>query len=135
MFNIYRESKSLESLQTLLVDDNKLFIDTAERFITANSNIDILGYAFNGKEAINKVTQLKPDLVLMDISMPVLGGLKATKIIKKLNNPPHIIITTLHDTVEYRTEAKEAGADGFLFKFNINDELFPLVELLFKVDK
>jgi len=135
MFNIYRESKSLESLQTLLVDDNKLFIDTAERFITANSNINILGYAFNGKEAITKVTQLKPDLVLMDISMPVLSGLKATKIIKKINNPPYIIITTLHDTIEYRAEAKKAGADGFLFKSNISDELFPLLESLYQVEK
>lgn len=109
--------------RVLLVDDSLQFLDTASNIINANNNVEIIGRAFSGEEAIRKTTLDRPDLVLMDVSMPGIGGLTATRLIKKMVNPPKVIILTMYDTDEYRNEAKAAGADGFVSKSDFVDKV------------
>ena len=109
----------MKKKRILLVDDNKKFLEAASKIIKATNEAVIIGGVFTGEEAVEKIEHEHPDLVLMDVSMPGIGGLKATRIIKKMVNPPQVIILTLYDTVEYRNEAKAAGADGFISKSDL----------------
>ncbi len=119
------------SISILLVDDSPHFIESAERFLSAEMGLHVVGSALSGAEALEQVTRLRPDLVLMDVAMPGLDGLETTQQIKAQPNPPRIIILTLYDTPKYRDAAQHAGADGFVPKADFGEKLLPLIyELL-----
>lgn len=91
----------------------------------------VVGSASDGLSGVELVQSLAPDLVLMDLSMPVLGGLEATRRIKEISPAPRVVILTLHDNQEYRRSAYESGADGFVSKSGLTAALPALVEALF----
>jgi DNA-binding NarL/FixJ family response regulator len=115
-----------------LVDDNPEFLEAAKRFITSEEQLKIIGTALSGQEAIEKVKELSPDLVLMDLAMPDVNGLEATRQIKRQSSAPHVVILTLHDTPEYREASEAVGADGFVPKSDFGVQLLPLVKALFE---
>jgi len=117
-------------MRILLVDDNKEFLDVAERFLSADPQIEIVGRVFSGEAGIEAVNRLKPDLVLMDIAMPGMSGLDAIRKIKEQPDPPMVVVLTLYDNPEYRTVAKEIRADGFLSKSEFGTRLLPLIDEL-----
>ncbi|HZD56028.1 MAG TPA: response regulator transcription factor [Anaerolineales bacterium] len=119
-------------IRTLLVDDNPEFLEAAKRFITSEEQLKIIGTALSGQEAIEKVKELNPDLVLMDLAMPDMNGLEATRHIKRQSSSPHVVILTLHDTPEYREASEAVGADGFVPKSDFGVQLLPLVKALFE---
>ena len=119
-------------IRTLLVDDNPEFLEAAKRFITSEEQLKIIGTALSGQEAIEKVKELNPDLVLMDLAMPDMNGLEATRQIKRQSSAPHVVILTLHDTPEYREASEAVGADGFVPKSDFGVQLLPLVKALFE---
>lgn len=117
----------MKKQRVLLVDDSFQFLEAASHIIN-KKNVELIGWATSGEEAVKKTAEENPDLILMDISMPGISGLSATKIIKKMPNPPRVIILTLYDNSEYRDEAKSAGADGFIPKLDFMkniDTIFP----------
>lgn len=85
------------------------------------------GGALSGSEALEKVGQLRPNLVLMDLAMNGMNGLEATRRLKACANPPCVIILTLHDNPEYRAAAMGVQADGFVAKSGLGDDLLPLI--------
>lgn len=122
---------SRETARILLVDDNLGFLESAGHFLALDRQIEIVGRAPSGQEALRQVAQLKPDLVLMDLAMPEMDGLEATRQIKKLPDAPRVIILTLHDNAEYRAAAKAAQADGFIAKSEFGTQLLPLIHAMF----
>lgn len=119
-------------VSTLIVDDSPSFLQSAVRFLSMDGRVDVIGLALSGADAVIQVQQLRPDLVLMDLAMPGMNGLEATRAIKAGSNPPSVIILTLHDTPEYRTAAREAQADGFVAKSDFGVKLLPLIESLLR---
>lgn len=117
--------------RVLLVDDNAGFLKTASRFLAAHPEVEIVGRAFSGREALGLVTHLHPDLVLMDLAMPEMGGLEATREIKAQPGAPRVVILTLHDNREYRAAAKAVGADGFISKSEFGAQLLALILAMF----
>ncbi|WP_372639688.1 response regulator [Ancylomarina sp.] len=107
----------------LLVDDHEIIIDGIKAMLAKEKNIKIVGEANNGVEAIAKVQSLKPDIVLMDISMPELNGIEATKSIKKEYQDTKILMLTQHESKEYVLQVMKAGADGYLLKNSKKEEL------------
>ncbi len=91
---------------------------------------DIVGEAADGLEAINSVERLLPDLVLMDLSMPRMDGMAATREIKKKWPKTKILAFTVHDTPEHRAAVLEAGADGYLLKDSSREELIQSIKIL-----
>ena len=87
--------------------------------------VEVVGEATNGQEAVHQVTECRPDVVLMDVRMPVLDGLDATLLIKNKWPGIKIVVLTLYAT--YRAEAMAAGADAFLIKGCPNEELFAAI--------
>ncbi len=121
----------MHTVRVLLVDDNPAFLDTAARELTADARVQIVGRAGSGEEALVHVQRAPPDLVLLDISLPGMNGLEATRKIKAWPNAPRIVLVTIHDTSDYRVAGKAAGADGFIAKEEFDTQILPLVETLF----
>ncbi len=109
-------------MKVLLVDDHALVRNGIASLLMAN-NIDVVGEASDGLEALEKARQLKPDIILMDIKMPRCNGLEATRLIKAEMPEIKIIILTVSDDDEDLFEAIKSGAEGYLLK-NIRAEEF-----------
>ncbi|MEW5797512.1 MAG: response regulator transcription factor [Bacteroidota bacterium] len=119
-------------MKILLVDDNRYFLESIEKFLmSTGTGIIIVGKAFSGREAIRVSLELKPDLILMDLTMPEMGGLEATHVIKTAHNPPRIIILTMYESEEYQKAAREAGADGYVSKSDLYQMLMPCMNNFF----
>lgn len=121
----------MSRLKILLVDDNSQFLEVAAHFLTEHGAVEIVGLAKSGGEAIRKVHDLGPDLVLMDLSMPGINGLEATRQIKALPLAPYVVILTLHDGPDIQSFAQAAGADDFVTKSEFGDLLPPLLARVF----
>jgi CheY-like chemotaxis protein len=117
----------MPSIRILLVDDNPQFLKSATGFLNQDPNLIVVGLAASGQEALEQVQRLTPDLVLMDIKMPGMSGFETTRQMKTGTGAPCVIMWSLHDSVEYRFVAEEAGADGFVAKPDIVAELRPLI--------
>jgi DNA-binding NarL/FixJ family response regulator len=100
----------------LLVDDHEMFRQGIKALLEGSLGYTVCGEASNGQEAIEKVGHLKPDLVLMDISMPVMNGIEATKEIGRLFPAAKVIILTMHDSSEVAKQAKAVGAVACIVK-------------------
>jgi len=119
-------------VRTLLVDDNDDFLDGLAAWITHDPQIEIVGRAHSGREAIERAAQLGPDLVLMDVSMAEVNGFEAARRIKSAAGAPAVILMTFHDSHAARLEAWAAGADSFLAKSEITERLSAMIEDLFR---
>jgi DNA-binding NarL/FixJ family response regulator len=111
----------------LLVDDNPDFLNTLRRYLMNLRTYTILGIAQNGEDALRLTDELTPDLVVMDLVMPGIGGLQACQQIKAAYPQVRVIIMTLHNMSEYRTAAIESGADGFVPKSEVFAQLPVLI--------
>lgn len=126
-----RKAEPVTPLKILLVDDSVEFLATAERMLAMQPNVVVAGTARSGSEAFSKIDVLKPDLVLIDIVMPALNGIEATRQIKRHSNAPKVVMLTLYDNAEYRYYAQLAGADGFIAKQELPGALEAQLKQLF----
>lgn len=117
----------MSPIQILLIDDNPKFITAATHFLTTVPGVAVVGCASSGMEGLTQVVNLQPDLVFMDVAMPGMSGLEATRYIKAQPHPPRVIILTMYDSPEYRTAAETAGADGFIAKSDFGTQLPTLI--------
>ena len=124
----------MRNLRVLLVDDHDGFINTAMRHFRKVEWLEIAGTAGNGLEAIERSEALRPDVILMDLAMPEMGGLQATRLIKAQDQPPYIVIASHFDDAEHREHAMRAGADNFVSKLSYLQEVMPVLERLAQED-
>ncbi|MBI5302554.1 MAG: response regulator transcription factor [Chloroflexi bacterium] len=103
-------------IRVLLVDDHAIVREGIGSLLSHQKDIKIIGQAVDGKQAIDAVTQLKPDVVLMDITMPVMNGLDATREIHKLFPDTRVLVLTQHENKEYIMPLLQAGAVGYISK-------------------
>lgn len=103
-------------IKVLIADDHQLFREGLINLLSESSEIDLIGYADNGKDAYEKAVIYNPNVILMDISMPVMGGEEATRLIKKQIPAIKVIALTMHSDKHYIKSMLEAGVDGYLFK-------------------
>ena len=110
-------------IRVLLVDDQALFCEGLRTLLDLQPDIEVVGEANNGREAIECVARAAPDVVLMDIRMPVLDGVAATRDIRAHHPNTQVIVLTTFDDDEYVFEALRAGAVGYLLKDVASDRL------------
>ncbi|MGD0542859.1 MAG: response regulator transcription factor [Candidatus Acidiferrales bacterium] len=103
-------------LKILLVDDERMVRSALQRLLSARPEWKVVGEAIDGLDAVSKARDLKPDVVIMDVTMPEMNGLQATPAIKKENPAIEILIFTQHDSNQIVREAQKAGASGYLLK-------------------
>ena len=103
-------------IKVLLADDHPLVLDGIRSCLEINEDIEVVGVANTGKDALEKAEELRPDIVLMDINMPELNGLDATEIFRERYPDIKLLILSMHDNREYITSALNSGARGFVLK-------------------
>ena len=106
-----------------IVEDHTLLRAGLRALLSMDGDLEIVGEAANGRDAIRAVGVLAPDLVLMDLSMPGMNGIEAMMDIKRRNPETRVLILTIHKTDEYIHESLRAGADGYILKDATYDEL------------
>lgn len=119
-----------KTIKVLLVDDHEGFINAVLRHMRKHPWVEVVGTAGNGIEAVARSESLRPDVVLMDLAMPEMGGLQATRLIKAQDAPPFVAIVSHFDDNEHREHAQRAGSDAFVSKLNYMQEVLPLLERL-----
>jgi DNA-binding NarL/FixJ family response regulator len=111
------------AVRVLIVDDQALIRAGFRMILDAQPDLEVVGEAADGSTAIDAVRTLRPDVVLMDIRMPGVDGIEATRRLTELNVPSKIVILTTYDLDEYVFDALAAGASGFLLKHVPPEEL------------
>ena len=114
---------STPKIKVLIVDDHTIVRDGICALLALAGDVEVVGEAANGNEALQKVKELMPDVVLMDIAMPILGGLEATRRIRKEFPRTKVLILTQHEDKEFVFPVIEAGASGFISKVAASSEL------------
>lgn len=124
----------MPKIKVLIVDDHTLVRDGLRTLLALFEDIEIVGEAANGKEALEKVKQFMPDVVLMDIAMPIMDGLEATRRIRKEFPGTKVLILTQYGDKEYIFPVIEAGARGFITKVAGTSELVSGIRAVYKGD-
>jgi len=112
-----------EKKKIVIADDHTIFREGLRMLLSSNPEFDVLGEASDGYQAIHYVNKFKPDIILVDLSMPKLTGIEAIIEIKKENPETKILVLTMHNTDEHITAALKAGANGFILKDSSYSEL------------
>jgi DNA-binding NarL/FixJ family response regulator len=116
----------------LIVEDHKILREGLRSLLSSHQEFDIVGDAPDGREAIRSTEQLRPHLILMDLSMPRMDGIVAIKEIKKHWPKIKILALTVHKTDEYILATFEAGADGYLLKEATHTELINAIQVILR---
>jgi len=117
----------LKSIRLLLVDDHQVVREGLKRMLDLDKDIEVVGEAASGEEALAKVEQLSPDVILMDVKMPGMGGIDAIRELKAKQSPASVIVLTVYED-KYLAQAAEAGAVGYLLKDVGREELIKAIK-------
>ena len=119
-----------EAIRVLIADDQALMRTGFQMILDVQPDIEVVGEAIDGTDAIRQYERLTPDVVVMDVRMPVMDGIEATRRLTALDPPARVLILTTFDLDEYVYEALRAGASGFLLKDRPPEELVAAVRVI-----
>jgi DNA-binding NarL/FixJ family response regulator len=112
----------------IIADDHTMFREGLKRILMERKDIEVIGEVGCGLELLKLLNQMTPDMILLDISMPNLRGIEATREIRTIQPNVKVLILTMHDNKEYLHQTITAGADGYLLKDDANKDLFSAIE-------
>jgi DNA-binding NarL/FixJ family response regulator len=115
-------------IRVVIADDHALVREGLRRMLAENDNIEIVGEAGDGEAALQQVQDKKPDVLLLDISMPKMDGIEATGKIKDLDTETNVLIVSMHSNEQYALRTLRAGANGFIWKGARLEELTKAIE-------
>jgi DNA-binding NarL/FixJ family response regulator len=121
----------MKKIKVIVADDHTIVRKGLCAILEGETDIEVVGEAEDGREAIKKVEQFQPDVVLLDITMPILNGLEATRQLSKRFPKLKILILTMHDNEEYVFETLRAGASGYLVKRSAPNELISAIQAVY----
>jgi DNA-binding NarL/FixJ family response regulator len=124
----------MQKIRVLVVDDHTIVRDGICALLALAGDIEVVGEATNGAEALTKVKELDPDVVLMDIAMPIMGGLEATRRINKEFPKIKVLVLTQYDEKEYFFPVIESGASGFISKAAASSDLTAGIRSVYRGD-
>ncbi|MBE0528304.1 MAG: response regulator transcription factor [Thermoleophilia bacterium] len=115
--------KSRKQIKVLLVDDHAILREGVHALLAREPDILVVGEAGDGQEALEQVPRLKPDVVIMDIVMPRMNGLEATRLIRERHPESRVLILSMYDDHEYVVQIIQAGAAGYVLKRVVTEDL------------
>jgi two-component system response regulator NreC len=120
----------MSNIQILLVDDHEIVRSGLRMMLLAEDDLEIVGEVNSGEEALQAVKDLNPDVVLMDVAMPGIGGIEATRKIKAANADTAVLALTMHEDEQYFFEMLNAGASGYIPKRAAPDDLVSAIRVV-----
>jgi two-component system response regulator NreC len=123
---------SNKNITVFLADDHTIVRQGLAKLLEGEPDLRVIGEAENGREAVVKVEKLKPDIVLMDIAMPMLNGIEATRQIRKICPQSKIIILSMHSHDRYISELFSLGASGYLLKSSTGSDIIDAIHAAWK---
>lgn len=124
----------MEKIKVLITDDHAIVRDGVKALLGIQGDLEVIGEAIDGKDAITKAEELVPDVIVMDIVMPGMDGIEATRRINKDNPEIKILMLTQHDNREYVLSAVKAGAKGYVPKKALGSELVTAIRTVYTGD-
>ena len=124
----------MEKIKILIADDHAVMRDGIRALVGVHEDMEIVGEASEGREAVEKVKELGPDVVIMDIALPDMDGMEATRRIVKEKTQVRVLILTQHDNKEYVLSAIKAGAAGYVPKRALGSDLISAIRAVYKGD-
>ena len=125
----------IKRTRILICDDHTLFVEGIKAMLRNESSLEIVGEARDGRQAVELVKELKPDLLLMDVSMPDMNGFDATQRVHELDPNIKVLILTMHDEEELVARCLEAGAAGYIIKDAPASQLLYAIEMVTKGER
>ncbi len=120
----------MEKIKVIIVDDHKLVTDCISLFLKSAPEIEVVGIAHSGKEALKLLGEVVPDVILVDISMPEMSGIETTEAIKKKYPAIKVLILSMHSDYDNISDAIDAGADGYVPKDVASEELIEAINAI-----
>lgn len=120
----------MDKLRILLADDHVILRDGLKSLINAQPDMEVIGEADNGRVALQKCKTLQPDILVMDVSMPEMNGVKATERLSETDSKIKILILTIHDDVGHLRQLLQAGASGYVLKKAATFELINAIRVV-----
>jgi len=117
----------VQVIRTLIVDDNVSFRQRLKEFLASEPDIEVVGEAADGQTAILEARKLQPEVVVMDVTMPGMNGIDATRHLKDEMPEVKVIVLTIFDLEGYREAAMASGASGYVIKKSLIEELMPAI--------
>src|SRR5947207_15693824 len=127
---MHRSGRDDMSIRILLADDHTILRAGLKKMLNSQPDMKVVGEAQDGRQAIQESQRLQPDVVLMDITMPDINGIEATRQIKKLSPDMKVLILTMHEHDEYIFQALRAGASGYMLKEAADTELITALHVV-----
>jgi len=124
----------VRKIRILIADDHALLRSGLIRLLGDSDEIEVVGEVENGFDAVQKTQELHPDMVLMDIGMPVMNGIEATKQIKQWDEDIKVLVLTVHNNEEYLFQSFQAGATGYLLKEAADSDLINAIQVVARGD-
>jgi DNA-binding NarL/FixJ family response regulator len=118
-----RRGKQADPIRVLIADDQPLFTRMLETILAEDDRVEIVGQAGNGKQAVELAAELSPDVIVMDISMPLMDGLEATRLLREANASARVLMLTESDLPGDVRRSEQAGAAAYLSKKRIASDL------------
>lgn len=125
----------MEKIRILLADDHALVRSGLIRLLEPNKDILVVGEAEDGEEAIRKTKELKPEVVVIDLSMPKINGIEAAKIIRKEYPESRVLVLTMHENEEYVYQIFRSGANGYILKNANREEITTAIRAVAKGER
>jgi len=119
---------TMEKIKVFIADDHVMVRQGIKKLLELEGNIEVIGQAGDGESALAQIKELKPQIVLLDLNMPVLDGVNVIKMIKQQNVDTKIIVLTIHDELEYLIKTANEGADGYILKGSDMEVLFEAIK-------
>lgn len=117
----------MNKIKVLIADDHSMVREGLKQLIELEDDIEVIAQAGDGKETIKKIFEYEPDIVLLDINMPIMNGLEVLEELKKMKKEVDVLLLTIHNEVEYLYRAVEIGVEGYVLKDSESDVLIKAI--------
>jgi two-component system response regulator NreC len=124
------ERTATQKIRVLLADDHTILRAGLRMMLDAQPDIEVVGEASDGRQALAEAQRLQPDIVLMDITMPEMNGIEATRQVKRALDSTRVLILTMHENEEYLFQVLRAGASGYILKEAASTELISAIRIV-----
>lgn len=124
----------MEKITVLIADDHEVVRDGIKELLRHQADIEVIGEASNGMEAVERARELHPRVVLLDISMPKINGIEAMNLLRQIVPPPEVVVLTMHDKDAYIRQLMNAGVKGFVLKASPSREIIDAIRAAHRGD-